>query len=220
MRQRKTPPPPIIDTDPKKPTRPFGGASAPFTSDEGKDIRDQLTRLTPDLKKTDKAFSTICAAMLECQIQLTLEAIPLLPTVDVRKTLKTAAKTGRFNQKKQWLRGFLEYGANKTGINVASVMASDPNAVRKAALAALDSKLLMGTPGKKKATAQREYIAVLHKVYTNLTKSKPSFTRSADQALANGRHMVRSGAADLFRAAMAPLGASDDKIAEAILGRK
>ena len=198
MRQRKTPLPPIIDNDPKSPIRPFWA----------------------DAAKTQVAFEKTRDALQNCHTELRLQAIPRRPASDARKPLVTAAKKGRFNQEKQWLLDALRHGAAKAGTNVKSVMAGNQNATRKAAQAALGGKLRLEKSGKTPNTAQKDYAAQLRNIYMELTGDIPRFTRSTTTSKTKGPYRVTGDAPDFFRAAMAPLGASDDKVAEAILGRK
>lgn len=222
MRQRKTPLPPIIDNDPEKPIRPFGGKAAPFTPEEGTGLRDQLNRLATDDKKAETALHKICEGLQTCQTELMLQAIPRRPTSDLLKPLVAAAKTGRFNQKnpKQWLQDALIYGAQKVGTDVKVVMTGDCAAVKVAAKKALASKLWEEKSRRPVHTIHDEYTALLRQIYKDLTGSEPSLTRQTDASKTTGPHVVTGKAADFFRAAMAPLGASDEQVAEAILDRK
>lgn len=217
MRHRKIDPPPIIDP---KAARPFWGDAAPFTLEEGQELWDQLNRLTPDAAKAYVMFEKIRAAMQRCQAQLQLQVIPRRSTSDVSKPLRAAAETGKFNPKKQWLCDALIFGAQKAGISVGAVNEGNCAAVKVAAKTALAARIGHEKPGRPANTAQDEYTAHLRDIYKQLTGRKPTITRATDATKTAEKHKVTGKAPDFFRAAMAPLGASDDQVAEAILDRK
>ena len=216
----KTPPLPLV-----RPGRPTAEL-APFSPEEADEVLKQMSRQSRDAKAVSSEFGRLREALAVAHAAISLDLVPTKKLSDVKKPLNAAANTGRLARPSMGVRNAIEYGAALACVDIAAIKAGDADAIRQAAKAALKSNLLKDRAGRPMKAARDQYVAVARSVYEQLTGRPATFTRTTGKrpGAKSGKNMdpgkiVGSGA-DFMRAALAPLGASDDQVAEAILNRR
>jgi len=193
--------------------------SNPFTEEEARHVERGIANLSTDPAKQNQAFEKLRDALLLAQCDLKLDKMddlrkPGRMSDDIKK-LKKIANTGKYDFSEPWINEAIEYGRLRAGIDIT---VGDERAISAAAKEAIQSGLFKDKPGRPENLAQDNYVSVVREVYAELTGRPITHTRTTDTGAEPGTITGQGG--DFMRAALQPFGVTEDKIAEAIMGRK